>query len=31
MDVGNQVLRGTLTAVLAPIDMVSKNLEIAKR
>ena len=31
MDVGNQMLRGTVTAVLAPIEMVAKNLEIAKR
>ena len=31
MDVGNQALRGVLTAALAPIGMVSRNLEIAKR
>ncbi|MDX1010489.1 hypothetical protein GOE08_27030 [Sinorhizobium medicae] len=31
MDVGNQALRGVVTAVTAPIGMVSRNLEIAKR
>lgn len=31
MDVGNQALRGVITAVLAPIGMVSRNLEIAGR
>ncbi|KYK50141.1 hypothetical protein A1D31_39345 [Bradyrhizobium liaoningense] len=31
MDVGNQMLRGTLTAVLAPVNMIARNLEIAKR
>lgn len=30
MDVGNQALRGTLTVVLAPIGMISRNLEVAK-
>jgi hypothetical protein len=29
-DVGNQAMRGTLTIVLAPIGMISRNLEIAK-
>ena len=31
MDVANQTLRGTLTVVLAPVEAVSRNLEIAKR
>lgn len=31
MDVGNQMLRGTLNAALAPIDMVSRNWEVAKK
>jgi hypothetical protein len=31
MDVGNQALRGALTVALAPVEMVSRNLEIAKR
>jgi hypothetical protein len=31
MDAGNQVLRGALTIALAPIEAVSRNLEIAKR
>jgi hypothetical protein len=31
MDVGNQVLRVALDAALAPIGMVSRNLEIAKK
>jgi hypothetical protein len=31
MDVGKQVLRGTLTIALAPIAAISRNLEIAKR
>jgi hypothetical protein len=30
-DVGNQALRGVITAALAPIGMVSRNLEIAQR
>jgi hypothetical protein len=30
-DVGNQVLRGVITVALTPIEMASKNLEIAKR
>ncbi|MET4363482.1 hypothetical protein ABIB06_004076 [Bradyrhizobium sp. LB8.2] len=31
MDVGNQVLRGVLTTALAPIELMSRNWEIAKR
>ncbi len=31
MDVANQTLRGALTIVLAPVETVSRNLEIAKR
>ena len=31
MDVGNQALRATLTTVMAPVAMISRNLELAKR
>lgn len=30
MDVGNQALRGIVTTALAPIEMIAKNLELAK-
>lgn len=31
MDVGNQVLRGVLVSALAPVEMLARNWEIAKR